>query len=124
MPEIVKLHAWGSVALIALSKACGRLRLLGWIPSPVGVAQINVLADADASRFNRRRYLSSFAKIRDHLKDSIPIIVLDSGSRHSSSMKLEPQINMADCEKRLWSGSAGSPSTRTTVCDDLARELS
>jgi hypothetical protein len=49
---------------------------------------------------------AQFAKMRDPLKDSIPTKVLDSEPRYPGSIKLEPQINMADCEERLSSGSA------------------
>jgi hypothetical protein len=50
---------------------------------------------------------AQFAKMRDPLKDSIPTKVLDSEPRYPGSIKLEPQINMADCEERLSSGSTG-----------------
>jgi hypothetical protein len=46
---------------------------------------------------------AQFAKMRDPLKDSIPT----TEPRYPGSIKLEPQINMADCEERLSSGSTG-----------------
>jgi hypothetical protein len=82
------MDAWQFGRLDRLIESMWQAQAIGLdtVARPGGADQRTVrLADADASRFNRRRYLGSFAKMRDRRKDSIPIMVLDSESRRSGS---------------------------------------